>query len=163
MVASNPNPIAIFASGNRSRGYGAVINASANDADGSDAVQIYQLDSGAFALLRRIQIYSRGTSNGGAGVKAHIWFSYDGGSTKDCLKTVTFAGNVRGIVAEIDMDDITPPTDANPSPQQGFLMGSLENSEILYIQIEDGSISDGYRVLPVLRDYSQKSDLNNQD
>jgi hypothetical protein len=163
MAASNPNPIPIYASGNRSRGYSAVISSSLTDLDGGDAVQIYQMDVGTYGLVRSIQIYSRGTSNG-ASVKAHVWFSYDGGSNRDCIKSTTaFAGNVRGIVKTIDMDDITPST-TNPSQnQQGFLMGTVDQSEILYIQIEDASISDGYRVMTTVRDYSQKPELASQD
>lgn len=163
MAASNPNPIPICASGNRSKSEAGSITSSANNADGSDAVQLYTMDSGAYGLVRRIQIYSNGTSNG-ASAKAHIWFSWDSGSTRECIKSTTaFAGNVRGIVKEIDMDDITPST-TNPSQnQQGFLMGQAEQSEILYIQIEDASISDGYRALAVIRDYSAKSEFASQD
>lgn len=158
MAANYPNPIPIYISGDKSTAYpGPNITSSLTDQDGDDAVGVVTLDTNMFALFRRVTIYSRG-SNNGAGT-AYVWVDFRGQGVRSCIAQKTWtAPTGRGIVAEIDIVDFDATDDGDK--MKGVVLGG---NSVVYIQIQDASMSDGYRATAFLRDLTYIDGLNTVD
>jgi hypothetical protein len=157
MAETLPNPIPVYISGDASKGYDSVLNSSQTDMDGSDATDIYAAtDPFYFVLVRETIIYSRGTNGGGT---AHFWYINDVSGTKSYLGSVTIPASVatRGEVARFSYKGTY---DSDEERMRGMV---LSRNAVISIQIEDGSMSDGYRVHTVARDLTQRSGLQEID
>ena len=156
MASNYPNPIPVYAVGDRSDdGSAGTITTNMTDKDGGDAVRIYR-DEASVVLLRNVIIYSRGVNGGG---KAYLWQSNTFLSMAKSFigEAVIPPTTVRGLAVKIQLNDYDP---ALGEELRGII---LERGCELHLQIEDGSISDGYRVWVQARDLTVKENFNTQD
>lgn len=158
MAASLPNRVPIYVSGSASQAYGSQITSQHTDVDGSDAITIYTCN-GTYggmellrALLKKTDIYSRGSSNGAG--KMFFWIFTNGSSQLDNIGQITWtAPTGRGKIAEFQYADY----DTALSEQLRGIV--LNQGDEVRIQVEDGSISDGYRVFTHARNLSHVDGL----
>lgn len=151
-----PNKIPTYSSGDIMQNPGVVITSNANAADGSDAVQFYEVPAGKYGKLRWVNIYSNGDSNGTEG-KAILWIDSGDDGGKQPIGEVRWSLSVarRGIIAKINFEDFSDNNRIEP-----LYLGDIEKRRKLFIQIEDGSMSSGYIPFVVIEDMSWKEQLN---
>lgn len=164
MAEQRPNPIPIYISFDASLGmanYGSgYISANQTDLDGGDATECYRVSdisiTTRLTLLRKIKIYSRGTNGAG---KAFLWVDDGGGGGKECIGMIQWDSIDRGLVrlgGEIQYFNVE-----NEDPAEERMRGYLMRVDTrLFVQIEDGSISDGYRVHTEVRNLTKIEGLN---
>lgn len=164
MVAQNPNPIPVYISGDASFGmrYSGTssISSTQTDADGNDASLIYSMSEPYFhGLLRKVKIYSRGTNGAG---RALLWIDDGNLGYRECIGEISWDSTTRGLVKLSGAVQYFNLEDEDPDPERmrGYV---LRQDTRVYIQIEDSSISDGYRVHCEVRNLTQKEDLNDID
>jgi len=160
MAAQFPNPIPLFISGSASKAAATTISSQGTDLDGSDATQVYSLsDPYYFGLLRKVKIYSRGSNGAGT---AYLWVDDGSDGTKECIGQISWDSTDRGLVrlsgsvVYMDMEGEDP----DQERMRGYI---LRENTVLYVQISDGSISDGYRVHCEVRNMTEIPDLNGID
>lgn len=166
MASQRPNPIPVYISGDASGGLqyfgdASYVTSSASDPDGGDAIGTWKStdDPKVLYLLRKVKIYSRGTNGAGT---AYLWVDDNSNGPKECIAQISWDSTDRGLVRNsgtvvyINMEDEDPDAER----MRGYLM---RGETRLYIQITDGSISDGYRVHCEVRNLTQVDGLQEID
>lgn len=163
MAAQRPNPLPIYISGDASlsaAGFGGTISSSDNDADGSGAVNIYNVQAPYyFVLLRSVKIYSRGTNGAGT---AYLWIDDGNLGNKECIGQISWDSTDRGLVRLAGTVVYFDVKEDDPAAER--MRGRIMRTETsLYVQITDSSMSDGYRAYAEVRNMTEVPELNSID